>query len=71
MEARNILIFPMPLLWYLSDFLFDRLGKQKVTPTIRPGNPELLAEVVGDGFPAMFQALIIEGPRMMAILLIV
>ena len=66
MEDRKTLIFPLSLLWYLSNFLFDRLGKQRVTPIIRPVNLELISEVMGGGFPAMLQALSRAGPRMMA-----
>ena len=57
------MIFPLPLLWYLSNLLFDRLGKQRVTPIIRPGNSELIAEVMGGGLPAMLQALSRESTR--------
>ena len=71
MESRKILIFPLPLLWYLYNLLFDRLGKQRVTPIIRPGNSELIAEVMGGGFTAMFQALRRAGPRMMGTPLLV
>ena len=42
-----------------------------MTPIIRPGNSELLAEVMGGGFPSMFQAFISVGPRMMATPLLV
>ena len=65
MEARNFLILPLPLLWYLSNFLFDWLGKQRVTPIIQPGNSELIAEVTGGDLSAIFQALSRAGPRMM------
>ena len=71
MESRNILILPLPLLWYLSDFLFDWLGNQRVTSIIRPGNSELISEEMGGGFPAMFQDLSISRPMMMATLLLV
>ena len=63
MEDRKTLIFPLSLLWYLSNLLFDWLGKQRVTPIIRPGNSELIAEVMGGGLPAMLQALSRESTR--------
>ena len=66
MDERNILIVLLPLLWYLSNFFVDRLGKHMVTPIIRPGKLELLADVMGGGFPAMFQALSSAGPIIMA-----
>ena len=61
----------MTLLRYLSNFLFDRLGKQRMTPIIRPGKSEFLAEVMGGGFLAMFQALSSAGPSIMATPLLV
>ena len=54
MESRKILIFPLPLVWYMSEFLFDRLVKQRLTPIIWLGDPELISEVVVGAFPAMF-----------------
>ena len=71
MEARKIFIIPLPLLCNVSAFLLERLRKQRVTPIIRPGKSELVAEVMGGGFPAMFQALSRAGPRMMAAPLLV
>ena len=66
MEARKIFILPLPLLCYLPDLLFYRLGKQRLAPIIRPGNSELISEVKGGGFPDIFQALSRAGHRMMA-----
>ena len=60
-----------PLLWCMSAFLIERLGKQKVTPIIRPGKSELVAEVIGGVFPTMFQALSRAGPSIMATPLLV
>ena len=60
---------PFARLWYLSIFL-DRLGKQRVMPIICPGKLDLLADVMGGGFPGMFLALSSTGPRMMAKLLL-
>ena len=45
------MILPLPLLWYVSDFFFERLEKQRVVPIIRPGESELEAEVMGGWFP--------------------
>ena len=70
MDERKILITPFPLLWYLSILLLDRLGKQRVTLIIFPGKLELLADVMGCGFLEVFQALSMDGPRMMATLLL-
>ena len=70
-KARNILIFTLPLLWYLYDDLFDWLGNQRVTSIIWPGNLKLIAEVMGGDLPAMFQDLSRSGPRMMEISLLV
>ena len=71
MEARKIFITPLPLLWYLSDFLIESLFNQRLTPIIRPGKSELVAEVMGSGFPAMFQSLSRAGPIIMATPLLV
>ena len=60
------MILPLPLLWYVSDLLLERLEKQRVTLIIRPGNSELEAEVVGSGFPAICQALSSAGPSFVA-----
>ena len=66
MESRNILILPLPLLWYLYDFLFDQVENQRATPIICPGKLDLLAEMIRGIFTAMFQALIRSGYRMMS-----
>ena len=71
MEAKKILIFPLTLFWYLYNFLFDRLGKQRMTPIIWSGNSELIAEVMGGGLPTMFQDLSRSGHRTMSTLLLV
>ena len=71
MEARKILIIPLPLLWHLSNFLLDRLGKKRVTSIIRTGKSKLVAEVMGDGFPAILQALSRSGPSIMTTPLLV
>ena len=70
MEERNIFIFPFPLLWCLSNLFFDRLENQKVTLIICPWKSELLSEVVGGGFPALFQPLRSAGPSMVVTLLL-
>ena len=70
MDEKNILIVPLPLLWYLYHFLFHRLGKKRVTSIICPGKLGFLADVMGGGFPSMFQAFSRAGPRMMAMLLL-
>ena len=56
----------LTFLWYVSDILLDWFRKKRVMPIIRPVESELLAEVIGGGFPAMFQALVRAGSRMMA-----
>ena len=70
MEESKILINPLPLLGYLSKYVLDPLGKQRVIIIIRPGKLDLLSEVMGGGFPEILQALSSAGPRMMATLLV-
>ena len=51
---------PLPLLWYLSNLLLDHFRNQRVKTIIQPGMLELLAEVIGGGFPAMFQSILVQ-----------
>ena len=37
-----------------------------MTPIIRPGKSELVTDVMGGGFPDMYQARISAGPRIIA-----
>ena len=64
------MILPLSLLWYVSALLLERFGKQRVTPIIRPGKSELEADVMGGGFPTMYQARGSAEPRIIATTLI-
>ena len=62
---------PFAFLVVLVQYLIGSFLKAEGDPNHRTGKLEFLAEVIGGGFPAMFQDFISAGTRIMATPLIV